>query len=149
MYSCNVIQLTCSPCLLLSQHQSYCRVFRCQLLSKVAPALLILKHAASVILDIMKSELRAFDSRLEQERMVLGQPKVCKLALALLHSCGNPAIKGWSWPNFWANLLSFSLGVLQQRSGIGCGVSGLSLGVDVKSLSHHPVYLLLFFIENH
>ena len=92
MYSCNVIQL--SPCLLLSQHQSYSRVVRCQLLSKVAPALLVLKYAASVILDIMKSELRAFNGRLEQERMVLGQPKVCKLDHALLHSCGNPAIKG-------------------------------------------------------
>ena len=27
-----------------------------------------------------------------------------------MHSCGNTAIKGWSWPNFWANLASFSPG---------------------------------------
>jgi hypothetical protein len=27
-----------------------------------------------------------------------------------MHSCGNTAIKGcWSWPDFWANLASFSL----------------------------------------
>ena len=30
----------------------------------------------------------------------------CKLPY---DSCGNTAIKGWSWPNFWANLASFSL----------------------------------------
>jgi hypothetical protein len=24
-----------------------------------------------------------------------------------MHSCGNTAIKGCSWPNFWANLASF------------------------------------------
>ena len=27
-----------------------------------------------------------------------------------MHSGGNAAIKGRSWPNFWANLASFSLG---------------------------------------
>jgi hypothetical protein len=26
-----------------------------------------------------------------------------------VHSCGNTATTGWSWPNFWANLASFSL----------------------------------------
>ena len=26
-----------------------------------------------------------------------------------MRSCGNTAIKGWSGPNFWANLASFSL----------------------------------------
>jgi hypothetical protein len=25
-----------------------------------------------------------------------------------MHSCDNTATKGWSWPNFWANLVSFS-----------------------------------------
>ena len=27
-----------------------------------------------------------------------------------MHSCGNTAIEGWGWPNFWANLASFSPG---------------------------------------
>ena len=27
-----------------------------------------------------------------------------------MHSCGNTARKGWSWPNFWANWPSFSPG---------------------------------------
>jgi hypothetical protein len=27
-----------------------------------------------------------------------------------MHSCGNTATKGLSWPNFWANPASFSLG---------------------------------------
>ena len=26
-----------------------------------------------------------------------------------MHSCGYSARKGWSWPNFWANLVAFSL----------------------------------------
>ena len=30
-----------------------------------------------------------------------------------MHSCGNTAKKGWSWPNFWANLASFSLKTMQ------------------------------------
>ena len=31
-----------------------------------------------------------------------------------MHSCEHKATKGWSWPNFWANVASFSLaGVLE------------------------------------
>ena len=32
-----------------------------------------------------------------------------------MHSCGNTAVKGWSWPNFWANLASFALESRQHR----------------------------------
>jgi hypothetical protein len=31
----------------------------------------------------------------------------------------NTAIKGWSWPNFWANLASFSLRAAQALSSRG------------------------------
>ena len=30
-----------------------------------------------------------------------------------VHSRGNAAMKGWSWPNFWASLVSFSLTIEQ------------------------------------
>ena len=35
-------------------------------------------------------------------------PKRCRLTHAFLWECGNVGIKGWSWPDFWANLASFS-----------------------------------------
>ena len=54
-------------------------------------------------------------------RKVLGWPKRCKLAM---HSCGSTAIKGCSWPNFWANSASFSLARARRaRSGRGPGWS--------------------------
>jgi hypothetical protein len=42
----------------------------------------------------------------ERERRSVGPED----ASWLMHSCGSTAVKGWSWPNFWANLASFSLG---------------------------------------
>ena len=36
-------------------------------------------------------------------------------------SGGNTAIKGWSWPNFWADLASFSLGRGRGRAGQAVG----------------------------
>ena len=38
-----------------------------------------------------------------------------------MHSCGNTAIKGLSWPNFWANLASFSLGSRRPKIRTGRG----------------------------
>ena len=40
-------------------------------------------------------------------RKLLGWPKRCKLTQ--MHSGGNAAVKGCSWPNFWANLTPSSL----------------------------------------
>jgi hypothetical protein len=34
-------------------------------------------------------------------------------------SCGNTAIKGWSWPNFWANVASFSPVAARKTRGSG------------------------------
>ena len=44
-------------------------------------------------------------------RTVSGWPERCMLAHAFLweYSCHSYKYKGWSWPNFWANLASFSL----------------------------------------
>ena len=45
------------------------------------------------------------DARLERGR-VSGWPRICELAM---HSSGNAATEGCSWPNVWASLASFSL----------------------------------------
>jgi hypothetical protein len=44
-----------------------------------------------------------------------------------MHSCGETAIKGWSWSNFWANLASFLL------------VDASTLGGSAGSV-HRPFY---------
>jgi hypothetical protein len=47
-----------------------------------------------------------------------------------MHSCDNTAIKGWSWPSFWANLASFSLvGGSGRRDG--GGLACLAMGGNV------------------
>jgi hypothetical protein len=41
-----------------------------------------------------------------------------------MHSCGNTAVNGCSWPNFWANLASFSLNVSQPARDEARGTTG-------------------------
>jgi hypothetical protein len=44
-----------------------------------------------------------------------------------MHSCGSAAIKGWCWPNFWANYL----GGFRTRGGVGVISHGRGRGLAV------------------
>ena len=50
------------------------------------------------------------------------QQKSCQVgpkdASGTMHSCGNTAVEGCSWPNFWANSASFSLATLIKPSDL-------------------------------
>jgi hypothetical protein len=54
-----------------------------------------------------------------------------------VHSCENTARKGWSWPNFWANLASFSHLIELRRAVLARVAVGLLRG-RVKLAHREP-----------
>ena len=59
----------------------------------------------------LPGHLRADQGQVRELQQRRQRPGVRKVLGWPMYSCGNTARKGCSWPNFWANLASFSLDI--------------------------------------